>query len=551
MTGALKEIPPIWTTGWTDVLNTGTWRSAKPIFQNRPSPCQGACPIGSDIPSWIQLAIEEDFQHAWLTLVENNPFPAITGRVCHHPCQTKCNRAQFDGAVTINALEQFVADLALKMNWSLPRSSESKTQRVAIIGGGPAGLSCAYQLRRLGYRVTIFEAQAELGGVLRYGIPAYRLAKEVVKGEINRLLALGFDIRMHAPVSGEELTRMAREFDAVFWAVGAQRSKILPQFPRNHPRVITGLEFLSSVNQGHQAELGQEVVVIGGGSVAMDVARTARRLGRRVQVVALENKQSLPAQPDEVEQALAEGITIIDGTIIQSILEVKGQFELACAKVVSESNAASQADADFSLRTDTIIMAVGQDTVTDGLPSGMAGSNDLVSVDIGQSTASSGIFAGGDATTLDRYVSAAIGSGLRAARSINSYLADREAEETFTDSLAEITNPVSFNEINTFYFSGELGEEREMVSLSERLRDFREVRSGLTEARFKMQASRCFNCGHCIKCDNCYYFCPDMAVVKNVSKDTPYRILDQYCKGCGLCVEECPRGVTVLQEERS
>jgi len=547
-----KKNPPVWTTGWTDILNTGTWRSAVPEHQNRPSPCQAACPLGGEIAVWLQQAREGRYQAAWLTLAVNNPFPSVTGRVCHHPCEGSCNRGEYDGAVTINALEQFIADLALQEGWTLPSPADGRDIRVAVIGGGPAGLSCAYQLRMRGADVTVFEAHPELGGVLRYGIPGYRLPKEIVAREIQRLLATGIKIQTNTIISEQNLAELEKDYSAICIATGAPKAKLPPQFSGDDPGVLNGLQFLLDVNRDHIPSLGQHVLVIGGGSVAMDVARTARRLGKQVQVLALEDRQSLPAQVEEVREALEEGIVLLDGAMVQEKVKQNNRFKLTCNKVVLDSAAPAgvlkpivKPGTEFQLVTDTVIVAVGQDPELAGFSASLPVKNDLLEIDDNQATGRAGIFACGDVASTERYVSMAIGGGKRAARSIEAFCRGRSSAD---DGGAVGTEPVPCQEINTFYFPMTPRKEKETIDPELRRQDFREVKLAFSAADARIQAERCFSCGHCLQCDNCYYYCPDLAIVKDSMPEPSYSILDQYCKGCGLCVEECPRGAIMLKE---
>lgn len=554
MSAVVKEIPPVWTTGWTDELNTGTWRSAVPVHQNRPSPCRNACPAGGNIPLWIQQAREGQYHAAWLTLVAENPFPAVTGRVCHHPCEISCNRGEYDGAVAINSLEQFIGDLALRGGWPLPEPEPGKNARVAVVGGGPAGLSCAYRLRVQGYAVTVFEAQPELGGVMRYGIPGYRLPKEIVSREIQRLLATGIEVRTGRAVRGQDLARLKKDFAALCLAAGAPRAKIPPQFSLSGGHVLSGLEFLSGVNRDSIPDLGSQVVVIGGGSVAMDVARTARRLGRQVKVLALEDRLGLPAQAQEVQEALEEGVIIRDGVMVQEVAGHGGGIDLNCVGVALDTSAPPGVlrpivipGVSFQISAETVILAVGQDPNLEDFPISWQGQSPMVDVDAFQSTAEAGVFACGDVASSQRYMAEAIGSGKRAALGIELFL---EGRRDGGGSGTPEPESVSFKEINTFYFPAAARSERKTVAPDLRLQDFREVRLALPDTEARVQAARCFSCGRCLQCDNCFYFCPDMAVVKDSSPDHCYSIQDRYCKGCGLCVEECPRGAIMLREVR-
>lgn len=549
MAEATKEVPPIWTTGWTDSLNTGTWRSALPVHQRRPAPCHGACPVHGEIPTWVQLVKNERYYEAWLALVANNPFPAVTGRICHHPCEGFCNRGEYDGAVSVNALEQFIGDMALQEDWVLPSPQTMIKQRVAIIGGGPAGLSCAYQLRLQGYQVTLIEAKAELGGVLRYGIPEYRLPKKILNQEIQRLLALGFEIQSNRWIKAEEIVALEKEYVAVFLAIGAQKAKTLPLFSAQDS-AIDGLQFLARVNLGDIPELGEHVTVIGGGSVAMDVARTARRMGSQVRVLALESRESLPAQADEVKEALEEGVSIIGGAMVLAAEFHQGKLNMNCTKVMLDPEADGLKpvvlpETGFNVQADKVILAIGQDPDLQAWENKLATSGGVVTVTGSCATTRQGVFAGGDVASSERYVSAAIGQGKKAGSAIIRYLGGDILEESNNLEAEAVT----FQEINTFYFPILTKDHKETVSAELRLQDFSEVKTGFTVQQAQAQAERCFSCGNCLECDNCFYFCPDMAVVKEPSLAENYRILDQYCKGCGTCVEECPRGAVVLKEE--
>lgn len=555
MPKATKKIPPVWTTGWTDILNTGTWRSVIPKHQQRPSSCQAACPLGGEIQVWLQQVREGQYYNAWLNLVANNPFPAVTGRVCHHPCESYCNRGEYDGSVTINALEHFIGDLALKEGWALPTPVPGNGTRVAVIGSGPAGLSCAYQLRMRGFEVTVFEAQPEPGGVLRYCIPDYRLPKEIVSREIQRLLASGIKVQTNTMVDEKNLAHLGKEYAAICIATGAPRGKMLPQFSTDDPRVLNGLQFLLQMQLDNIPSLGRQIVVIGGGSVAMDVARTARRMGKQVQVLALEDRAALPAQVEEVQEALEEGITILDGSMVQETAEDNNRLILNCVRVVLDPAVPAGIlrpvvipETDFQIVADTVILAVGQDPDLDNLATGLPIKNNLLVVDKNLSVDGGGLFACGDVASSARNVSMAIGAGKLVSRSIEAYCTGRVGVEGFAGAAPETVEPVSYKEINTFYFPPVPRTEKHMMDPGLRMRDFREVKSVFTEADARSQADRCFSCGHCLKCDNCYYYCPDLAIIKDFTPEQSYSIADQYCKGCGLCVEECPRGAIVLKE---
>lgn len=552
-----NRVPSIWTTGWTDVLRTGTWRNAVAVHQKRPAPCHGACPLGGEIPVWVQQLRNDDIQGAWLTLVEHNPIPASIGRTCHHPCESGCNRKDYDQPVSINALEQYVGDLAIKNNWRLPAPRVRLDQRVAVIGGGPAGLSCAYQLRRKGFQVTIYDANPELGGVLRYGVPEYRLPKKVVAAEVKRIIDLGIEVVSGRKVTAADLEDLERQYAAVFIAFGAHHPKRLPQFPKADARVIDALAFLKSVRLGAPLSLGQKVLVIGGGSVAMDVAGSALRQGRDVKVLALETRAVMPAPEEEINDALDEGVVLIDGAMAKRVEETGTTLTLHCVRVELDPEAPAGvirplelSGTDFALEANSVILAVGQDPELADWEARVTIDSSMVVVDETFMTSRAGIFAAGDVASSERFVSTAVGDGKQAANHIAHYLG-RQAPAAKEAADAALPEPkeVAIADINIFYFESRAKGERGKTDPQARKADFREIRLGFDLEQAQAQTERCFSCGHCVECDNCFYFCPDMAVVKDESSPTHYQVLDQYCKGCGCCLEECPRGAMGVKEE--
>lgn len=554
-----NEIPTIWTTTSTNTLSTGTWRAVTPIYEWRPSPCHVDCPIDNDIPRWIKRIEGGSLEAAWSDLAQTNPFPAVTGRVCHHPCEGHCNRAVLEASVGINGLEQFLGDAALEHGWALPAPGPAQNERVAVVGGGPAGLSCAYHLRRLGYQVTVYESRSELGGLLRYGIPEYRLARAVVEGEIRRILDLGVEVRLDAPVSDTgALDRLQQDYDAVFLATGAQRARRLPDLEESagSAGVIDGLEYLRRCTEGVACDIGERVVVIGGGSAAMDAARTALRLGaKEVSVVYRRQREQMPAMPDELEQALEEGVVLYDGAIVRAAETVAEGATLSCAcqKVTIDAAAPHGAlrlipveGGEFTLEADVIVAAIGQDPDLDGFAGMLRIEGGIVEVDpVTLAASRPGVFAGGDVASNARYVSVAIGEGRRAAFAIASYLGHPDAMMPPRYSLDQAVNR---KQVNVDYFEPAERNERERLPVEERVRGFVEATRSFPAETAVAEAARCMTCGACIECDNCFVFCPDMSVVKDPEHDERYVILEQYCKGCGLCAAECPRGVIHLEQ---
>jgi NADPH-dependent glutamate synthase beta subunit-like oxidoreductase/Pyruvate/2-oxoacid:ferredoxin oxidoreductase delta subunit len=545
--------PTIWTTGWTSILDTGTWRNQVPVHTWRPAPCFVNCPLGNDIPVWIGLAAEGSFQEAWQALVEANPLPSVIGRVCHHPCQNDCNRKVLEGAVGINSLEQYLGDMAVQAGWKLPAPADRRGRRVAVVGGGPAGLSAAYHLRRLGFDVVIYEAEPQLGGVLRYGIPEYRLPKAVVDSEIRRILDLGVEARLSSPVEGEAgLAKLKDEYDAVFVATGAGKAKTLRYL--EEAGATSGLDFLGALARGEKPQLGKRVAVVGGGSAAMDVARSAMRLGHAVSLIVLEDRDAMLAQEDEVIDALEEGAHLFNGAMIQTVdRAADGHLVLRCSRVTLDPDAAPGTfkpipvdGGDFTVDADSLLVAVGQDADLTLAGNQLGTANGLITVDAQQNSSAGSVFAGGDVATANRYVSVAIGDGRRAAQAIAVALGATDAELMPTYTTADA---VSAEEINTYYFPAIEPTKRSKPPANQRLAGFAETRLGLAAQEAAQEAARCMSCGTCIECDNCYVFCSDLAVQRDPDSTLHYTILKQYCKGCGVCAVECPRGCIVMEQE--
>jgi NADPH-dependent glutamate synthase beta subunit-like oxidoreductase len=554
-------ILPIWTTTTTESIHTGSWRAALPRHLQAPSPCHEACPVNGDIATWIGRARERDYPGAWQSLVRHNPFPAVAGRVCHHPCERACNRAGFDEAVSICRLERFVGDTAIAQGWALPAPAVEQSERVAIVGGGPAGLSAAYQLRRLGYRVTLFEASDALGGLMRHGIPSYRLSREVLDAEIARIVALGVDVRLGArqdtPAAWADLRA---GHDAVLIATGAQRVKRLPALDYAKPWVADGAAWLAAANAGAPPALGRRLVVVGGGSAALDVARSARRAGHTVTLLALEARAELPAQAEEVEEALEEGIALVDGSMLVDAREDGDGVEIACARVRFAPGArrgqfsVTRIDgSDFALRADAIVTSIGQDADLDALPPACPADGALLAVGAAQATAADGLWAGGDVASMARFVTDAIGQGKRAAQDIDRALRARRGEppahrawQPGPAAAMPHDAVVPLPAIATHWYPPQARAPAQRLDATARVATADEVQLPLDVATALAEASRCFSCGTCIACDTCVAVCPDLAVRRT---DAGYVVLGDYCKGCGLCVKECPTGSMDMIEE--
>lgn len=552
-------VAPIWTTGSTSVIKTGTWRASLARHVNAPAPCHGACPVNGDIAEWIGLARSRDFEGAWQVLTRHNPFPAIAGRICHHPCETACNRAGYDEALSICKLERFVGDQALQQRWQFAAPAVTRRASVGIVGGGPSGLSAAFQLRRLGFAVTIYEAQTQLGGVMRYGIPAYRLGRDVLDGEVDRIVAMGVDVRCGTRLDdAQALVDLRKRHDAVYLACGAGRSKRLPNVDYTQDWACDGARFLAAANAGQPLNLGKRLVVVGGGSAALDAARSARRLGHAVTLLALEPRAQMPAQHEEVLEALEEGIELVCGARLECVVELGGKgLSLQCVRVQfvagvvrGQFSVTPVADSGFAFEADAVVTSIGQDPDLAGLAQALSAQGNLVLTDAQFATNVDGVYAGGDMTSMARFVTEAVGMGKRAAFAIAQALAHQDAgagEAPWTVARYDADQPlVPMAAISTHYRPHATRAPAQLLDVAQRLEGMDEVQLGLDLEHMLQESERCFSCGTCIQCDNCVVYCPDMAV-KAVG--TGYTVLTDYCKGCGMCVKECPTGSMVMQEE--
>jgi NADPH-dependent glutamate synthase beta subunit-like oxidoreductase len=555
-----ESVPSIWTTGTTEGIKTGTWRAALPKHIQAPSPCHAACPVNGDIAEWIGRARARDVRGAWEILTRHNPFPAISGRICHHPCETACNRSGYDEPLAICRLERHVGDQALAEGWSFASGDVTRKERIAIVGGGPSGLSAAFHLRRLGYGVTLFESRPELGGVMRYGIPSYRLARSVLDGEIARITALGVDVRCGESIETQEhLARLRADFDAVYLAMGARRQKRVPTLDYTKPWILDGADYLARASTGLPPALGKRVVVIGGGSAALDVARTARRAGHEVTILALEGRSQMPAQREEVAEAVEEGVGLIDGAMLTAA-RATHDGHIACegVRVRFEPGAergrfsvVALPDTQFAFDADAIVTSIGQDPDLGTFLRLLETDGALLKVDRSQATSVEGVYAGGDVASTARFVTEAIGMGKRAAREIDRRLRRRtQGAGRFETALVggDAEPLVDLAAINTFYYPEQARAVERRLDAAERLARDVEVQVGFDVEQALAESARCFSCGTCIECDNCVVYCPDLAVQRAPGR---YVVLSDYCKGCGLCVKECPTGsMTMVDEAR-
>jgi NADPH-dependent glutamate synthase beta subunit-like oxidoreductase len=524
--------------------HTGSWRTERPVYVHRTAPCSIACPAGENPQAWLYPAEEGGYEQAWRTIVEANPFPAVMGRVCYHPCETSCNRVQVDEAVGINSVERFLGDEALKQGWALTPPTVQSGKHVLVVGAGPSGLSAAYHLARLGHKVTIKDAGPIAGGMMRFGIPIYRLPRNVLEGEIQRILDLGVTLELNTTVKNVLEAKQEGDFDAVFLAVGAQIGKRAYIPAGSAAKIVDAVTLLHSMEGEEPPSLGRRVVIYGGGDTALDAARTAKRLGAEEAIIVYRRtRERMPAQDFEVEEAIDEGILLKWLTTIKRADEGK----LVVEKMALDETGFPQPTGELEeLEADSVVLALGQDTdlsLLEGVP-GIEVEDGTVQVDESMMTGHDGIFAGGDMVPYDRTVTVAIGHGRVAANHIDGYLR----------GLTYVPEPpleeAGFDALNTWYYADAPKVHRERLSAVRRSSTFDEIVAGLNEDNALFEARRCMSCGSCFACDNCYGVCPDNAVMK---LDPPgsyaYEIDLDYCKGCGICVKECPCGAIEMVPE--
>jgi NADPH-dependent glutamate synthase beta subunit-like oxidoreductase len=527
---------------------TGSWRTERPAYVSLLPPCSNACPAGENVQQWLYQAEDGSYEAAWRQIMADNPLPATMGRVCFRPCEVACNRGQLDSPVGINSVERFLGDEAIRQDWQIPVAAPRSGKRVLVVGAGPAGLGAAYHLALLGHEVTIRDAGPAAGGMMRYGIPAYRLPRDVIDAEIGRILNMGVRLESGVTVTDVRAAMADGGFDAAFLAVGAQVGKRAYIPAGDSARILDAVSYLHEVSDDQPPLLGRRVAVYGGGDTAMDAARTARRLGAADAVIVYRRTRGqMPAHDVEVDEATAEGVRMMWLSTIARADDGK----LTIEKMKLDETGFPQPTGEFTeLDADALVLALGQESnlsLVEGVD-GIGVADGVIRVDANQMTGHPGIFAGGDMVKGERTVTAGIGQGKLAARCIDAWLRGKNWHQPQAAALA------GYDRLNTWYYSDAPATMRPQLDVARRITTFDEVVGGLDESNALFEARRCLSCGNCFECDNCFGVCPDNAVIKLVSADRGsgrrYEIDLDYCKGCGMCAAECPCGAIEMVPEQ-
>ena len=517
----------------TQKRQTGATRMRRPEYVDLLPPCNNACPAGENIQAWLAEAQAGRFREAWEIIVQDNPLPAVHGRVCYHPCESNCNRAHLDGTVSIHAIERFLGDMALQEAWPTPHIAPPSNKRVLVVGAGPSGLSAAHHLAMMGHAVEVHDAGPVAGGMMHFGIPAYRLPRDVLDAEVARIAAMGVKFVLNHKVEDVVAEKQAGGFDAVFLAIGAHLSKKTDIPSRDAGRVLDALTFLKGVETGTGPKLGRRVAIYGGGNTAMDAARVAMRMGHEPMIIYRRDRANMPAHDFEAEEAIEEGVKIHWLRTIKSIDETTFTVE----EMEIDENGRPRATGRIeTLEADDLILALGQDTDTAFLRKipGVAFNRDgTVEVDAGMMTGFEGLFAGGDMVPSDRTVTIGVGHGKKAARHIDAWLRGTVYTAPPKHDIA------GFDKLHLWFYTDATQRPQGHLDIAKRRSTFEEVIKGLSEKEATYEAKRCLSCGNCFECDGCYGACPEDAIIK-LGPGRRYKYNYDLCTGCAVCYEQCP-----------
>jgi len=527
---------------------TGNFRFYRPVYRDKTPPCNNACPTGEQIQKYLDFVKHDRFLDGYLTILEDNFMPSVTGRVCYHPCETACNRAAHDEPIGIRSVERFLGDFGLQLPEDpiTPTLPPLNGKTVAIVGSGPGGLACAYHLRRRGYSSVIFEAMQKPGGMLRGGIPHWHLPEEILDAEIAKLAGLGgIEIRCGVRAGTDDLTwdDLRNNYDAAFLALGQDVGRRL-DVPGAQARGVTGaLEFLREAGLRRPVRTGQNVLVIGGGNTASDAARSAIRLGGgTATIVSLESEDELAIVPEDLEQARDEGVMFRPNASCARILTEDGHVTgavLCQARLAKDEAGQVRPEivegTEHEVACDAILIAIGQVQQLEWLP-GHLSDRGLITADE-HGRVDGNVFVGGDVLRGPSMVVDALGDGKRAARDIDRLLT---AQALGPEPPVEI---MPYEKLNTAYFRHAPRIPAPMADPSQRRRSQTvEVTLAYSREQAVAESDRCMSCGVCNGCDNCYIVCPDVSVMRDARENGHYSIRTTYCKGCLVCVQECPTG---------
>jgi len=523
----------------------------RPRYIPKTPPCVGNCPSGSDVRGWLTTIAqaeaygrtpEQAYQIAWEKITDRNPFPAVCGRVCPHPCEDGCNRKGKDGAVAVNALERYVGDFGITKQLKLGKLTEERyPEKVAVVGAGPAGLSCAYQLARRGYPVTVFEAFSRPGGMLAYGIPHYRLPREVLNAEIQNILDLGVELKCNFTIGKDmPIEELRRDYQAVFVGIGAHKGLKLRVPGEDAPNVFTGTEFLNHANSGEEVQIGGKVLVIGGGDTAIDAARVSRRLGAEVTILYRRTRAEMPAIKPEIDGALEEGVRIEFLAAPLEVLQKDGiavgvrciRMELGAPDASGRPRPVPKPGSEFEVEATAIIAAISQEPEFEGFAS-LRAIDDWIKTDDWGTTSTEGVYAGGDDVELG-LVTIAISQGRFAAEAIDARLRGKPLEKPV------LPPPFSPERVKLDWYKASPRHERTHLVAEQRTMEA-EIESGLSDAEALEEAKRCMSCGLCMDCETCWMYCTTACFVK-LPKGEHYRVKLELCNGCKKCAEACPCG---------
>jgi len=513
-----------------------------PVYLNRSPPCNVTCPAGENVQGWLDWVRAENYQEAWRTIMRDNPLPAVHGRVCYHPCENACNRKHLDAPVSIHAVERFLGDLAIQSGWSVAPGPPTG-KKILVIGSGPCGLSVAFHLRLLGHGVCVHEAADQLGGMMRYGIPEYRLPRNVLDAEIDRIARMGVEFKTGAKV--DQLDDFVKEhrFDAVFLAIGANLSKRVDIPADDARRIVDALKLLADPQSNAGLCVGRRVVIYGGGNTAMDAARTALRMGASESLIIYRRDvKHMPAHLAELEEAQAEGVKV---HWLRTIKKLEGgQIEVEAMRLDAKGKPQPTGETEI-IPADAVVLALGQQTHSDFLkdiPGLKIVGDGAIEVDEQMMTGYPGIFAGGDMIPENKTVTTAVGHGKKAARCLDGWLGGKSYVAPPKHAIAK------FGEIKMNWFPTFPRGVEPTLDLAARQASFAETTGGLERGAAHEEARRCFSCGNCFACDTCYDVCPDQAIVKQGSTRR-YEIDMNYCSRCGLCAQECPcAAIAMIQD---